>query len=335
MRVDSGGAAPIDLPDLTEEAVVALSRDFVAALDTRHSDRSAWHQQVATTCMALWDLGVDRLVAQLSDVDAAVLVPTGLLTLLPLHAAMPAIEGGYALDTVRLTYAPNARLLLSGRHAGDTVVHDSVMVVDAPHRADLSPLPFSPIEARAAIGARPRCEHLHGKDATIPRVLDALARNDLLHFSCHAMADPTRAWASALLLADGPLTVERIRQTPPRHARLAFLSACETAVVSYALPDEVIAFPSVLLAAGIPGVIASLWPVPQAATALLVTAFYDELIRGVDLPDALRQAQRTVREATGSLISERLKLPWRSAPAPSSRPFSHPVFWAGFTFTGE
>jgi len=31
MRVDSGGAAPIDLPDLTEEAVVALSRDFVAA----------------------------------------------------------------------------------------------------------------------------------------------------------------------------------------------------------------------------------------------------------------------------------------------------------------
>ena len=58
------------------------------------------------------------------------------------------------------------------------------------------------------------------------------------------------------------------------HVRLAVLSACETALPGTGLPDEVVALPTGLLQAGVAGVIASQWAVPDLGTAILMAEFY-------------------------------------------------------------
>ena len=56
--------------------------------------------------------------------------------------------------------------------------------------------------------------------------------------------------------------------------RLAVLSACETAQPGTELPDEVVALPTGLLQAGVAGIVASQWSVPDRATAMLMAEFY-------------------------------------------------------------
>jgi CHAT domain-containing protein len=332
LRVEPDGATPFILPDLTEPVLMTVAHDFVQAAEYRVRDMRRWHLQIAHTCEVLWDIAVGPLLEQMDGADSAVIVPTGWLNLLPLHAARPRGADVYALDRLCFTYAPNARLLTDARATAAAVEPRGALIVDAPHRPDLSPLPFSRIETTHAASARPVVTLLRDTDATIDHVLTGIAQHDLLHLSCHATADPVRGWSSRLELTDGPLTVEQLREHGCS-ALLAFLSACETAVVGLRLPDEVVAFPSVLLASGIAGIVASLWPVPQAATALLVAFFYAEIDR-YRPSEALRTAQQQVRSATGSQINERLQLSAADALRDDKRPFAHPYFWAGFTYTG-
>jgi CHAT domain-containing protein len=332
LRVTPDKTIPFLLPDLTEQRLTSLAREFVRAADRRHHDMRRWHRQIQQTCEVLWDIVVGPLLDHISDVDSAVIVPSGWLNLLPLHAACRRGAEVWALDRVCFTYAPNARLLVDARATAATVKARSALIVDAPHRPDLSPLPYSGIEAVHAATARPAVTILRGPTATVDEVAAAMAEHDMIHLSCHGVGDPVRGWSSRLELADGPLTVERLR----RHgctALLAFLSACETAVVSLHLPDEVVAFPSVLLASGIAGVVGSLWPVPEAATALLTAFFYDE-VSGCRPAEALRRAQQLVRSATASQANERLQLPAAGVVHGDTPPFAHPYFWAGFTYTG-
>ena len=68
------------------------------------------------------------------------------------------------------------------------------------------------------------------------------------------------------------------------------------------------------LFAGAAGGVAGLWRVDDAATAVLMQAFYKQLLAGVPTAEALRHAQQTLR-----------KLP----------KFASPYYWAPFTLTGS
>jgi CHAT domain-containing protein len=332
LRVKPDGTTSFLLPELTEQRLVDVAQAFMRAADRRHRNMRQWHRQIAHTCEVLWDIVVGPLLEHVDGTDSAVVVPTGWLNLLPLHAAYKRGTDVYALDRLCFTYAPNVRLLTDARTTAATVEPRSALIVDAPHRPDLSPLPFSRIEVAHAATARPAVTLLRGAAATVAHVVAAMPQHDLLHLSCHGVGDPVRGWSSRLELADGPLTVEQLR----RHgctALLAFLSACETAAVGLQLPDEVVAFPSILLASGIAGVIGSLWPVPEAATALLAAFFYEEVSR-CRPAEALCRAQKLVRSATESQVNERLQLPGSGMSYDDTPPFANPYFWAGFMYSG-
>src|SRR5205823_3209168 len=79
-------------------------------------------------------------------------------------------------------------------------------------------------------------------------------------------------------------------------ARLTVVSACETAVAEIAhLPDEAFSLSTAFLAAGSAGAVATLWSIDDAATALLMTRFYEELFDGGHPARALRRAQLWLR----------------------------------------
>jgi CHAT domain len=83
-------------------------------------------------------------------------------------------------------------------------------------------------------------------------------------------------------------TRKRTRGTAPtpramtRRRGLVAGSACETASIGTELPDQVV-LPAGLLQAGVAGVVASLWAVPDATTAVLMARFH-ALWRSAEAP---------------------------------------------------
>ncbi len=171
----------------------------------------------------------------------------------------------------------------------------------------------------------------------------------MLHFSTHGLAGWGDDESARLLLADGDLTLPEVYDLKLDRSRLAVLSACETAVPGLKNLDEMIALPSGWMQVGVPGVVGTLWAVNDLSTAMLITRFYDLWRQeGLPLPQALRQAQRWLRDlyqdeaalAELEAMAEQmhLRMPVQQAKAFLSqallRDFSHPFYWASFTFTG-
>ena len=86
--------------------------------------------------------------------------------------------------------------------------------------------------------------------------------------------------------------------------RLVVLSACETGLSEITSnPDEFVGLPGTFTALGAAGVLGTLWPVSDAATALLIAKFYElHMEQRLSPPAALRQAQLWLSKATGDEI---------------------------------
>ena len=122
----------------------------------------------------------------------------------------------------------------------------------------------------------------------------------VLHLACHGFAELASPLDSGLLLAGGQMTLGRLMELHLR-VRLAVLSACETALPGTELPDEVVALPTGLLQAGVAGVVASQWSVPDRATAMLMAEFYRCWRQEQMTPAAaLQAAQRWLRDTTNA-----------------------------------
>ncbi|MFK0256149.1 CHAT domain-containing protein [Streptomyces sp. NPDC090445] len=269
--------------------------------------RRRWDDALADLTGWLWPTAMGPLVKELAGPEAdgraaskVTLIPGGLLGLLPLHAAWrpdPARPTGreYALDRLQISYAPNARTLSAARAVADAVPGRRVLAVAPPPRAN--DLPMSAAEARAA-----RLAFAGGsleRRLTADGLLTRLAEADVLHVACHGLADLAAPLNSRLILAPGEEVTLSMLMAQEVRIRLAVLSACETLLPGTELPDEVVSLPTGLIQAGAAGVIASMWAVPDLASAMLMIEFYRHWREAPDDPAAaLRKAQIWLRDST-------------------------------------
>jgi len=301
----------VRLDGLTTGAVTGVAERFLAAHAAYRSDREAagsdWSSCLRTTTDWLYGEVMGPVGAVLAGRDSAVLVSGGLLGLLPLHAARTADTTRptgyrYVLDDVAVSYTPNARALTAARAvvAATRVRADRLVAVADPARTASRPLNSALVECEAAVAAFAGSPPpLAGNGATSDAVRAALEGADVAHLACHGIADLDAPLDSRLLLAgDDDLRLRDLLAMRLR-VRLAVLSACETLPPGTELPDEVVSLPTGLLQAGVGGVVASLWAVPDRATAMLMIEFY-RLWRheGVAPVEALRRAQRWLRDST-------------------------------------
>lgn len=94
-------------------------------------------------------------------------------------------------------------------------------------------------------------------------------------------------------LNDGIITAEEIAMLDLRNTELVVLSACETAIgvnLQEGFGGLVRAFKN----AGVKSILASLWKVPDDATAKLMTSFYKLFLSGKEMHLALKMAQKEV-----------------------------------------
>ncbi|MEN2992264.1 MAG: CHAT domain-containing tetratricopeptide repeat protein [Bacteroidia bacterium] len=138
----------------------------------------------------------------------------------------------------------------------------------------------------------------------------------LLHLATHGYFIPMREkWQAGLLLApspreDGYLTTEEASLLALQGTYLVVLSACETAL-GLIRGEGLYGLQRAFLEAGAQQVIATLWPVEDAATQAFMTAFYKQLGR---LPRRWKHSptilQRTLRHFR--------------------RQYPHPYYWGAF-----
>lgn len=300
----------VPLPDLTADVVRDRVESYLQPYYAFRTDRKdrlpEWRAALDAVTKWLWDVAVGPVIEEIQPAPAVVMVAGGLLSLLPLHAAWTddatAPTGRrYALDTTTFSYVPNARSLAAARDlARESAVDRLLAVVDPPRPSPAAPLPLASLEARAAAaGFAGSADLLRGPAATASSVEAALRRAHVVHLACHGFADLDIPLDSGLLLAGQDVLRLRDILALSLRVRLAVLSACETSMPGTELPDEVVALPTGLLQAGVAGIVASMWAVPDPATAMLMTEFYRRW-RWDQLPPAmaLQQSQQWVRDAT-------------------------------------
>ena len=199
---------------------------------------------------------VGPIVKALSQINAEekgggrriVLIPSGPLALVPLHAAVYASDGGERtlLDDAVVSYAPSLRVLAHCQKAAAALLRQEATLVafgnPLPLPEHMAPLAF----ARAEVEEISR---LFGDHATAwyedQATLEILERHlnfgSHLHLSCHGRFEPRDPLASAVILGGGEMLtlkdlIDRHRLT---QVRLAVLSACQTAVTDFLdLPEE-------------------------------------------------------------------------------------------------
>ncbi|WP_343328027.1 CHAT domain-containing protein [Leptolyngbya sp. CCY15150] len=308
---------------------------------------SAWCEEIDRTTRQLWNLFMGQLVHQLKKMscDQATLIPTGLLSFLPLHAVWiedPSTPTGrrYALDDIHFTYAPNAKSLSAAQAIDQRTGADSILAIDNPTQD----LPNSEREVNAAIASFPKNTVLRHGAATVEGVRSQLSKMAIAHFSCHGTANLNDPLNSGLVMSDGLLTLRDIfalNLGDQGGLRLAILSACETGLSGIENADEAISLPTGLLQAGVAGVVASLWSVSDLSTMILLSRFYTLWQNQTMSPAiALRHAQQWLRDASPTDIVDHCRtfIPDLDSHKELKRSlkydYSHPYHWSAFSYTG-
>jgi CHAT domain-containing protein/putative heme iron utilization protein len=342
------------LNDLTEETLQEilygpaegkeLSRYLGAYQAFRNDSKAnypAWRKEIYATTNQLWDLLMGPIVQQLKTLgfDRAALIPTGLLSLLPLHAAWTApdetkpTDRRYALDHLHLTYAPNAKSLTYAQSIADQVQADSILAIDNPTNDEK--LQSSTTEIAHAIATFPQNTVLLHDQATVQSVRSKLSEAAIVHFSCHGTANLNDPLNSGLSMSDGLLTLRDLfdlKLADNKGIRLAILSACETGLPGLENIDEVVSLPIGLMQAGVAGVISSLWSVNELSTMMLLTRFYHLWRKdGLEPAIALHQAQQWMAHTTDG---EKAKYCGLITQNPNDRTYAHPFHWAAFSYLG-
>ncbi|GAA2596798.1 CHAT domain-containing protein [Streptomyces lienomycini] len=230
--------------------------------------------------------------------------PGGALASLPLHAAghheeAPDAAPGAApddgpeptpsavapeprtvLDRVVSSYTPTVGALRYARtRAAAPRPHGPLLAVALPETPGARPLGGARREVEVLRGLLPT-HVLYEEHATFQQVMDALPRHPCVHFACHGVSEPADPSNGRLLVHDHatrPLTVRAISHLELPAARLAVMSACETARGGGELADESIHITSAFQLAGYAHAVGTLWPVHDAVAVRVTRLLYGEL----------------------------------------------------------
>src|SRR5215213_866706 len=237
------------------------------------------------------------------------IIPDDKLNLLPFASLVSPETGRFLIEDYTLRTAPSATIFITSSENAklrQPVSRERLLVVGNPRfdRKNFRDLPDLPSAKREAeeiasfYGATP----LTGDAAVISRVRSALTEADVVHLATHAVADDKSPLLSKLLLspdrdemhhaASAYITAADIYRLKLTRTRLVVLSACQTGVEKTYRGEGAIGLARPFIAAGVPVVVASLWPVESDTTANFMISFHKHRKQDhVSTAEALRRAQ--------------------------------------------
>ncbi|MBP2708578.1 CHAT domain-containing protein [Microbispora sp. RL4-1S] len=282
--------ATAEAADLIERLTFAVRRN--ARPDAR--------PEVLSASAALLDAAAARLdalllgpLAEIGD-RPLVVVPTGPLHSLP-WSLLPSCAGRPVTVAPSATLWHLARTRIASAEGTDgdgsggvgVAAGGRVVAVAGPR------LPAAGPEA-AAVGAIHDGTVLAGAAATVEAVSAALPRADLAHLAAHGHLSAENPLFSGIALADGPLMAYDVERLP-RVPHTLVLAACDSGRSVVRTGDELMGLAVAFLARGTSQLVASVLPIPDAATTPVMVAFHERLAAGRPPAAALAEAQSAVR----------------------------------------
>lgn len=137
--------------------------------------------------------------------------------------------------------------------------------------------------------------------------------NDILTRSGLLLAGANNVWTGKAVVVgaeDGILTADEISRLDLRNTGLVVLSACETGRGYNDEIEGVLGLQRAFKKAGAGTIVMSLWKVPDIATSILMTSFYENLMQGNNPRNALLKAQQYLMEQDAN--------------------YKNPYYWAAF-----
>ena len=310
-----------------------LARAAYAALSVSLSSDDA--AITALSRVILWPLAPAIVQSRLAIVaDGALLpIPFGALplpvTLEPLATRMETVylPSAAALASLRSMAASRPAARRIAAIIADPVFRSDDARVKTPRPADnprFDRLPSTRAEAMALAALLPGADLRMDFDARREFFSDAaLSQYRILHLATHSVLNGRQPELSGVALSlvdrqgraqNGFLSLHEVSRLK-LGADLVVLSACETALGRQMRGEGLLGLARAFLFAGSPRVLASLWQVPDQATAELMKRFYTAMIVKKMRPaEALRAAQAEIR---------------------AQRRWARPYYWAGFVLQGD
>ena len=212
---------------------------------------------------------------------SVLVVPSASLLTVP-WGLLPAFRGTAVMVAPSITMWQRARRV---REQSEVTTRGPVALVTGPglstHQGEVTDL-WS-LHADATV--------LRGAEATVEAALEALDGARLGHIAAHGTFRSDAPTFTSLALADGPLMIhdlDRLRRPP----KSLVLSACDSGGLQAIGADEALGLVTSLLAIGTSGVVASVTPVNDAATMVVMRTLHTTVAAGGSLAEGLLAARR-------------------------------------------
>ncbi|MEA2325353.1 MAG: hypothetical protein QOE68_312 [Thermoanaerobaculia bacterium] len=242
---------------------------------------------------SLFQMLVEPVSDEILGKRSLVIVPDEAVRNVP-FAALIDKTGRNLVETYALTFAPSAAFFGSPKGLRTRVDTDHALVVTG--AAGLGRLSAAEREADAVAALYRRSAMLKLDAATPEQFASEAIKAGVIHFAGHGVASRGANRDGYLLLAshgtsDGRLDVGRIAAMPLRQTSVVVLAACGTAAGEVRSTEGTISIARAFLAAGVPNVIATLWPIDDEAAAEFFPVLHQHLAHGLAPAEALRATQ--------------------------------------------
>jgi CHAT domain-containing protein len=286
------------------------------------------------TSTELFNILIKPVEKYLDKAKVLVIIPDKLLNYVPYMALTSPVTSTFLIEDYEVSLAPSATLFVNLSAAAERLSQhpDEHLLSVGDPRFDreifksLRQLPSSLVEADTVAQLYPDPEVLVHEEATEANVRRAAEKANLVHFAMHFLVNEKSEMFSGFPLApepsknlseqfDGFLQSFEIAHMNLRRTRLAILSACQTGIEKQYRGEGAIGAARPFLVAGVPTVVASLWPIDSDASAELMVSFHRHRLKRLPPAQALRLAQREM--INSSDVRRR-----------------HPFYWAPFLAIG-
>ncbi|MBI4909065.1 MAG: CHAT domain-containing protein [Acidobacteria bacterium] len=318
---------------------IRVTRRELARAITQFRTRLASRDlEAGDSARRLYDLLLAPARASLRGASEVVVAPDGVLWELPFQALKPAANR-YLIEESAVSYVPSLTVLAETLRVRPEGGAASVLAFGNPAVGKesvgkrkfvlmderLEPLP----EAEKQVLALPAiyggsAKVFTGRAALEERWKAEASRYDILHLATHGIVNPRNPLYSTVVLSageagskeDGLLEAWEIMELELK-ARLAVLSACETARGQVTEGEGVIGLMWAFFVAGTPATLVSQWKVESASSTALMVGFHQRWRAGAN---GVSKSQ-ALREASLRLLK--------------SSEYSHPFYWAGYILAGN
>lgn len=295
-----------------------LVESSLRELEKGQSPKANWTQDspLKRDILTLYGALVEPVEPDIADKQVVAFIPTGPLNYIPMQALAKAHpQKGLEFIVERkqcvvLLKSSDIDQLSRSNRSGQGVV----FAIGNPDGT----LKSAEKEVEAISSAFPGSKSFVGREATLEKFKQMDEKVSYVHLATHGQLDSSDPNATYLVLA-GPNEASRLR-LPQIYdlkfdkVRLVTLSACDTAIGEREPGSELTSLADAFSVAGSNSVVASLWPVADSSTQILMEHFYTGLRDGKSISAALQAAEVKVL---------------------SDPKTAHPFYWAPFTLIGD